>query len=260
VQLVKWDTRADRFEAGQWFHGRIYDRRCDLSPDGSLLIYFASKFNARTLRDPGYTYAWTAISKPPYFTALALWPKGDCWHGGGLFETARWVWLNHKPEVAKPHPNHKPKRLQIVPNPEAHGEDGPVWHRRMERDGWSLVQTGSYRPRKDGWETERAEIWERRSPRGGVLLRRRLDAINFRKAGGPYVESFRLTSPTGAKTDLPNVSWADWDQRGRLVFARGGMLYAGEFEEHNVVERLLVDLNGNTPRCEEPPAWATRWE
>ena len=82
VQLIRWDTERDTFEPGQWFHGRIYERRSDLLPDGTKLIYFASKFNALTLEDRDYTYAWTAISKLPYLTALALWPKGDCWHGG----------------------------------------------------------------------------------------------------------------------------------------------------------------------------------
>src|SRR4051794_20213611 len=77
VQLVKWDTAADRFEPGQWFHGRLYERRGDLSPDGRLFVYFASKFTGLTLADREYTYAWTAVSRPPYLTALALWPKGD---------------------------------------------------------------------------------------------------------------------------------------------------------------------------------------
>lgn len=35
VQLIKWNTDDDSFEAGQWFHGRIYEHRCDMSPDGS---------------------------------------------------------------------------------------------------------------------------------------------------------------------------------------------------------------------------------
>src|ERR1700761_7760354 len=82
VQMLKWHTDHDRFEAGQWFRGHVFSPRCDLSPDGSLFVYFASKFNNRTLFDHEYTYAWTAVSRPPYYTALALWPKGDCWHGG----------------------------------------------------------------------------------------------------------------------------------------------------------------------------------
>ena len=38
VQVLKWDTDTDTFEAGQWFHGKIYERRSDLSLDGSMLI------------------------------------------------------------------------------------------------------------------------------------------------------------------------------------------------------------------------------
>ena len=70
VQVIKWDTATDTFTLGQWFHGRIYERRCDLSPDGTLMIYFAQKINRRTMDDNEYTYAWTAISQPPYLTAL----------------------------------------------------------------------------------------------------------------------------------------------------------------------------------------------
>jgi len=56
VQIVKWSTDTDRFEEGQWFHGRIYERRCDLSPDGGRLVYFAQKINPRTM-DSTYSYA-----------------------------------------------------------------------------------------------------------------------------------------------------------------------------------------------------------
>ncbi len=27
VQLIEWDTAADTFTAGQWFRGRVYERR-----------------------------------------------------------------------------------------------------------------------------------------------------------------------------------------------------------------------------------------
>ena len=37
VLLIKWNTRTDSFEHGQWFKGRVYERRCDLSPGGDLL-------------------------------------------------------------------------------------------------------------------------------------------------------------------------------------------------------------------------------
>ncbi len=43
VQLIAWDTATDRLVPGQWFHGRIYERRSDLSPCGRMLIYLAAK-------------------------------------------------------------------------------------------------------------------------------------------------------------------------------------------------------------------------
>jgi hypothetical protein len=171
------------------------------------------------------------------------------------------VWLNHKPEVAKPHPNHKPNGLRVIPNPEAYGEDEPVWCRRMARDGWSLIQEGAYPfSLRRGWKTERPEIWERLSQDGATILRRRLDAICFEKLGGPYVESFWLILDSGMEMPLPRAQWADWDQSGRLIFARDGKLYSGALEGARIVEHELVDLNSNTPTNVEPPEWATRWD
>jgi len=48
----------------------------DLSPDGQLFLYAARKAETPERRASDYTHKWTAISKPPYFTALALWPTG----------------------------------------------------------------------------------------------------------------------------------------------------------------------------------------
>ena len=66
VLLLTWNTETDELRQGQWFKGRIYERRCDLSPSGEKLIYFAAKH-----RGPHGT--WTAVSRPPYLTALAMW-------------------------------------------------------------------------------------------------------------------------------------------------------------------------------------------
>jgi len=65
-----WDTHRDEIEGGQWFHGKLSADRCDLSPDGKLLLYFGGKFRARDL-ESGYGLTYTAIRRPPYFTALA---------------------------------------------------------------------------------------------------------------------------------------------------------------------------------------------
>ena len=87
---IGWDRSTDTFAVGQWLHGRIYERRSDLSPDGKFMIYFA--MNGKWSSEAGA--AWTAISIAPYLKALRLWAKGSCWHGGGLFTRERSCWLN----------------------------------------------------------------------------------------------------------------------------------------------------------------------
>jgi hypothetical protein len=44
VCTVGWDLETDTFTTGQWLKGRIYEYRSDLSPDGELMIYFATDF------------------------------------------------------------------------------------------------------------------------------------------------------------------------------------------------------------------------
>jgi hypothetical protein len=61
VLLTQWNTDNDTFEHGQWLRGRIYERRCDLSPDGALLLYFAGKYKSRFV--PGLQSAVHHISK-----------------------------------------------------------------------------------------------------------------------------------------------------------------------------------------------------
>lgn len=258
VQLVGWDTKTDTFSAGQWFHGRIYERRADLSPDGSLLVYFAQKIEDRTLQDKEYTYAWTAVSRPPYLTALALWPKGDCWHGGGLFENDKTIVLNHKPAVAKPHPKHLPSGLRVTLKKDVHGEDDPLFSERLQRDGWALMQEWKVKNRgyPEMFETLTPEIREKRNPKGShaIQLTRSIESLD-------YSEQFEITI-TGQSKIMPidRASWVDWDQQGRLVFARDGKIFAGDIdEEGDFVERELTDLNSSKPEPFPAPDWAVNW-
>jgi hypothetical protein len=258
VQLIKWDTNTDTFEPGQWFHGRIYERRADLSPNGSLLIYFAQKKEERTMKDSEYTYAWTAVSRPPYLTALALWPKGDCWHGGGLFRDDDTVILNHKPEVAKPHSNHLPHGIRVTLKKDVCGEDDPLFSERLKRDGWELKQKWQIENRgyPKMFRTIRPEIREKLSPNGLQVLRltRSIQTLD-------YSEEFSVAL-TGrlAFTQIDGASWADWDQQGRLVFAKDGKIFAGrKYDNGHWVERELTDLNSSKPKSVPPPAWAMKW-
>jgi hypothetical protein len=258
VQLVKWNTATDTFEPGQWFNGRIYERRSDLSPDGSLLIYFAQKISGRSKMDTEYTYAWTAISRPPFLTALALWPKGDCWHGGGSFKNAKVILLNHKPAVSKPHKDHKPHRFLVIPNPNAYGEDDPIFSQRLQRDGWGLKQAWQIKNRgyPKLFRTLQPEVREKFSPDRGyaISLTRSIECLD-------YSEEFAVRGVKNSLiTKLEKASWVDWDQQGRLVLAKDGKIFAASIGDGGqLAENLLLDLNPSKPEPLRPPEWATKW-
>src|SRR6266700_2084877 len=137
VQLSLWHTDTDEIEYGQWFRGGLPEGRCDLSPDGSLFIYFATKYGRAQFN------TWTAISRPPYFTALALWPLGDSWGGGGLFVDERTVLLGHNPDVASALEGHRPPPWLKV---SMHTGSISLSHERLLRDGWIRLQEGRQSP------------------------------------------------------------------------------------------------------------------
>lgn len=82
--LTVWDLASDTFTAGQWVKGDV--ALCDLSPSGRRLIYRFEPRGAAHIGAPERQAVgnFTAVSKPPYFTALAVWPKVG-WISGGNF-------------------------------------------------------------------------------------------------------------------------------------------------------------------------------
>ena len=260
VEVIKWNLTSDVFERGHWFHGRIYEKRSHLSPDGDLLVYFASKFTRHSISDDEYTYAWTAVSRAPWLTALALWPKGDCWHGGGIFLAKRTLWLNHKPEVATPHPSHRPIGLRVVENPGACGEDEPVYRQRLDRDGWVLRQEWSteWQGLSRGFRTVQPDVRVKHQQPGtdsiAIVLQRRIDNLSYR-------EHFRVDGAS-SEPELPPgpLDWLDWDSRGRLIALSGGRVWAAAVVERQVQRFTeLIDLRDDRPEEREPPASARAW-
>ena len=120
--VILWETRRDAFTHGAWFKGRIYEDKCDLSPDGRLFIYFVRQ-GSRSGTD--FTLAWTAISRPPWLHALVLWPQGTTYGGGGKFTAPRTVWGvsadGTHPDFPLP-----AGRLQIADSPPESQPNGPV--------------------------------------------------------------------------------------------------------------------------------------
>jgi hypothetical protein len=112
VHLVVWHTKTDQFVPGEWWHGRVYSERCGLSPNGQLLVYFAYQWRPRYI--PEGIFAFTAVSRPPHFKPVTLWPADSTWGGGGYFADNRTLCLSYGESSAPTaHPDYPPKGFQV---------------------------------------------------------------------------------------------------------------------------------------------------
>jgi hypothetical protein len=63
-----------------------------------------------------------------------------------------------------------------------------------------------------------------------------------------------------AEPQALDADWADWDQSGRLVIARGGKVLAGKWDRHRGLRfEELADFTGDCIESIEAPEWARRW-
>lgn len=132
--VIAWDTARDTFDHGAWFRGRIYEDRCDLSPDGALLLYFALQGRRW---NTAYRGSWTAISRPPWLYALTLWPHGSTWGGGGYFWDDRSVVLQGGSGT---HPDHPVNGVKVVEGPRRRARPAPC----VPEAEWSGHDQGGY--------------------------------------------------------------------------------------------------------------------
>jgi len=243
--VTLWDTQKDAFEGGQWFRGRIYPERCDVSPNGKLFLYFAGKFRQRDV-GRGYHRTWTAVSRPPYLTALALWPIGDTWGGGGVFLDDRTVLISTSaPSLgARNHPDHPPGPLRVLEycglkKGDPRRDVAPCW-----QSNWQLC----------------SNAW--RKTCGDLTLEREASFAGAYES--PYPSRRRslytLYRPDEEPVALFEAHWADWDQQGRLVATVGGRVLTGELKKNNkLVWRQLAAMNEEQLTRMEASSWAQRW-
>jgi hypothetical protein len=142
AQLTLWDTARDVFTEGAWFHGRIFPEKCDLSPNGELFVYAAYKGNR--LQTP-YSDSWTAVSRPPWLHALALWPMGTTYGGGGRFVDDRRLILRG---AGAAHPDHPAQGLEVVEGSAEHHRstdevEGADWSGRDQQNRLVFAIQGS---------------------------------------------------------------------------------------------------------------------
>jgi hypothetical protein len=232
---VGWDTLRDQFTLGQWLKGRIFERRCDLSPDGKHFIYLAFQWNKKGNRHG----SWTAISMAPYLKAIGFWDAGGfTWNGGGLFISDSTYWLNAWEHFY--HDELVPKGLRrdkAFPFHTHYGGECPgVYYIRLQRDGWNLIRE----PEKgqDG-----VTVFEKKLPGGWTLVKAASAIADPRYAKGLFFDTHQLRRAGCDPLDFLDWEWADWDH-DRLVWVEKGILKATRLTPDGLGEvKTLYDFN-----------------
>jgi hypothetical protein len=219
VGVFGWNRATGAITPGQWLVGRIYERRCDLSPDGRHLIYFAMNGKWQDSVSKG---SWTAISRAPWLKAVAFYPWGDCWVGGGLFLDNRRYWLNGG---GGPGPTgwEAPEIKRVADYwPEGYGNSEclGVYFPRLMRDGWERL---NYDPQKPSVGLHEMVDFRKPLPGGWTLWK------TARIGGEPqgrtiYWDTHMLEGPDGELLDRPDWDWADRDGDD-LIYAEAGGLW-----------------------------------
>lgn len=255
VCSIGWDRRSDTFQLGQWFRGRIYDERCDISPDGQHFVYFAAKHEQFNTPNRG---TWTAISRAPYLKALCLWPKGGTWEARSLFLNNRTVSLSgyyNEPlvydnrfravtllaEYYRKNPHEKyspPKGVSVVDSYHSYvSEDEKDFLDDLKswRYGWRRDSKGRNPPISDRVGKQVTDHW--------WLMQ------------GSWNAPYRLLAESSKETiDLPkDTTWADCDtfgdrskqpQKVRFFYACRGQLFAATLSKEGLGEAsMLYDFN-----------------
>lgn len=248
--MILWHTDSDKIERGQWVKHRVHEHQCELSPDGKLIVY--GTYDGR--RSNKYE-KWVAVSRPPYFTALALWPVTGPGSAMGVFESRRTLVLygmigDIKKEFGKI-PLTIFKNKPLVPDSTVSADKtgwfGAVEIVRIHRDQWKYV------PQSDGWcRTPKVGKWR--------LYWKRI--VRLDEAISHHVSVLHDTYAIECgeeRQPLEGADWADIDQRGRLVYTKHGRLFAGNVTLKGMQETELADFSADRPEAIAPPASARHW-
>lgn len=250
MHVGRWDLETPAYEPGAWLRGTIYPQRCDLSPDGRWLAYFALKPSARW--ELGTTYI--AISRLPWLTALAGWGIGSTWTRGMQFLDDRSVWDVDEPDLGDLGPLRRHFGLRLS------SADSYAVERRR---GWSETADTPPRVPDDAWDERRGDriVMEKARPGqdGSTRLTVRGTYAAARELHGIRTD-VRYELHIGARAHhLDDVQWADWDEGGRLLVATAeGQLQIRDVDSEGAIT-WQADEAGLAPDPSPPPEGAKNW-
>lgn len=137
---------------------------------------------------------------------------------------------------------------------------------RYIRDGWEIVQPGQFAFERlpdhvnalgARGVTHHPTIWRKYRPDQRYYLMK-----EYYREPDFSVESliYLVDVSTGEQQLIEETTWIDWDQQGRLVFARAGKLFASlDPKTHPLEVREIADFNSNTPTAVVAPYQGKKW-
>lgn len=249
AHIISWKTDTDELDYGSWFKGRIYAERCDLSWDGSWMVYLALSARGKT---------WNGICKPPLLRTVVDVPHDGTWAGGGCFTDesllmSNDVWYSDRSLSEFSNSPDIPFSIERL---ESGGEVFPILSCRLERDGW----------KREGAFTEDKEIslkhslystlclddpgWSWRPTAEHPVLRM------FYRGYLVHGYTFEFKLDDSSILD-PQVDWATWDAKGDLLVAREGAI---ERYSLDALRRGTPDFLMNLESLTPPPRGAEKQE
>ena len=236
VCTVSWNRKTDEFKVGQWLHGRIYERRSDITPDGKYIIYFAmnGKWESESKG------SWTAISRAPWLKAIGFFPKGDCWNGGGLFLDNNKYWLNDGfGHSVNQETNEVLRDTKFQPETNYSGECPGVYYLRLQRDGWKLTE------HKKTAKYDSYTLFEKALPKNWKIVKTAHEQVGAPEGKGCYWDEHALINETsGELLTFPNWEWAEFDD-GKLFYCEKGCLFKISIKNQTKLGEpvMLYDFN-----------------
>ena len=259
VRLIKWDLQKDEFTNGQWFKGRIYEDLCDLSPDGEHFVYWATKTTQEY---------WTAVSRPPYLTALALWPMSGAWDGGGIFDSNKKLRIFHPSIFSALADGFKKPPINVEFKESVWNADLKETEQisqKRKKYGWTLIDSGqeSKTPYQGTGKISNRFLrprLERKPNKQGTFLFKALLGMDEVQGDFKALEYY-IEKENGTKTEIGRCQWADWDRNGDLLFTQNGALYRVPWQsDYNLEDKkLLADFSDQTFEECIAPAKALKW-
>lgn len=248
--LYLWDPERRSVEPGGVFFGTLYPRRCDLSPDGRYLLYFALK---KGPDDPDWPREFSGLSRAPWLACLLAWEELGTWTRGMHFASPS----SGQPEI--PGPLHRVVD-SIARCPWNVERTAAIQLAAERRIGFVETEDSPARDSSDVWDQRRRAVLRKRRPDGGPE-ELRVWLSDFRVGEG-LIEGYRnlygLRQEDGRVVPLPAYVWLDWLDRAHVYGATcDGRLVVCALRGEELVE-VWSHVLEESPR-RSAPAWARSW-